>query len=74
MSARAPDIQAEKDPRPVSIQIADLLVNSGYSGVMLAKLLQDRFPHAKRRDVYLAAAIAITDLQAELLIQTGEAA
>jgi hypothetical protein len=69
----APPIHADPpDPRPVAIQVADLLVNSGLSGVTLAKLLADRFPHATRRDVYLAAAIAVTDLQAELLIARAE--
>jgi len=60
--------------RVTSIEIADLLVNSGASGVTLAKLLQEKFPHARRADVFLAVAIAITDLQAELLIARAEAA
>lgn len=70
----APALRATPDPRPVAIQMADVMVSSGLSGVTLAKLLADRFPHAKRRDVYLAAAIAITDLQAELLIGAAESA
>jgi hypothetical protein len=60
--------------RVTALQIADLLVNSGFSGVALAKLLQEQFPHAKRADVYLACAIAMTELQAELLIARAEAA
>jgi hypothetical protein len=69
VEASAPD-----DPQLVSLEIADTLVSSGVVGVGLAKLLRDRFPAAKRAEVFLGVAIAMTDIHAELLIAEAEIA
>lgn len=55
-----------------ALEMADAMITSGCSGLTLAKLLAERFPDARRADVYLAAAIAITDLEVDLVVAAAE--
>ena len=66
-------------PTPVgqfaAFEIADTLINSGVYGANLAKLLADRFPTARRFEVFLGAALAMTHalsmiLEAEIELQS----
>ena len=57
----------------VSLQIADTLISSGCVGVTLSKLLHERFPAARRSEVFLGVSIAITDLHCQLLEAAAEA-
>ncbi|HEY1749741.1 MAG TPA: hypothetical protein VGG29_00645 [Caulobacteraceae bacterium] len=57
--------RADEDERPVFVQIADLLT-SGYTGVLLSKMLHHHFPSAGRADVYLACGFAMAIAQADI--------
>lgn len=48
--------------------IADCIVSSGFSGMVLARTLHHHFPDAKRGDVYHGVGVAIALLQADLAL------
>jgi hypothetical protein len=59
-------------PQFVAFEIADALLSSGFVGMNLSKLLQLRFPNARRAEFCLGVAIFATDMHAELLIAEVE--
>jgi hypothetical protein len=59
-------------PPLVSLEIADVLIDSGCLGITLSKLLHERFPRATLSEAFLAMAIFATAMQAELLLAHAE--
>ena len=65
---------ADTLPPLVALEIADALMNGGFVGVTLAKLLREKFGGASRYEVFLGVAIFATDAQVELLMADAEIA
>lgn len=55
-----------------ALLIRDTLLNSGCHGLTLSKLLAEQYPTARRAEAFLGAALAVTELQAELMIAQAE--